>query len=49
MDRVTFKDAKGREWHPEVTGRVIRDYEKLSGVGLFETVFNVFDFIIQRV
>jgi hypothetical protein len=41
-EKITFTDAKGREWHPEVTGRVIRDYEKLSGVGLFETVFNVF-------
>ena len=39
---VTFRDAKGREWHPKVTARVIRDFEKVAGIGLFEAVFDVF-------
>jgi len=39
---VTFRDAKGREWHPKVTARVIRDFEKVAGIGLFEAIFDSF-------
>ena len=39
---VTFRDAIGREWHPKVTARTIRDFEKIAGIGLFEAVFDVF-------
>lgn len=39
---VTFRDAAGREWHPKVTARVIRDFEKVAGIGLFEAIFDTF-------
>jgi len=42
MEKASFTDASDREWHPVVTVRVVREFEKASGIGLFEAVFDTF-------
>jgi hypothetical protein len=37
---VEFQDSRGRVWRPVVTARVIRDFEKVSGIGVFEAAFS---------
>jgi hypothetical protein len=41
-EQTVFVDAKGRHWYPKLTGRVVADYESLTGIGLLEAAFSVF-------
>ena len=37
---MAFIDARGREWRPRMTVRVVRDFETRTGIGLFDVVFD---------
>ena len=34
-----FTDVNGKEWFPKITLRVVRNFEQLTGIGLFQAVF----------
>lgn len=38
---IHFVDAKKRKWCPRVTGRVLVEFEKLSGIAMFEAIFDL--------